>query len=294
MIKKMKLSMFAAVFFFVAMSLSAMTAVQDPDSLWYPDRVVIDHECTEAELNSIRYIMVSVNGVESDLISPYEQSVTIGGTDAPLWPESDYTVLLEGFDGKDAKVSEVSCSARTGSWAGDYKWVNPTDDNNKGRCKSIYVTAVLSNDKTQGGPYYDLYDIQSVSGKDQELRFFPIDGIRDSYSYHDYDEASDLGVVYRSNASKFNKTSLTPAKWIISEMVVTAARYRSSVNSKAFMFTVNTTTDYWFRINEDSNQRELVFVLDGDGLCKTGMFFNPAPPAEGKAYYVLSEVKASN
>lgn len=267
--------------------LYALSVVQDPNATWYPERVVLKVDCSASEKKTISYMVVDIDGEEIDVIGPYDRFIVIGGSARPLWPDTSYNVEIVAFDDQEKEIDRASVLATTGTWAGVYRWDNPSDEDNRGRCTSITVKAVLSDDLKQSGRFYELYDLQNDGN---ELRFFPIDGIRDYYSWHDYDEDSLLGLVYRKNAEKFNKTSFTPSRWIVSSIEISPVWYASKVKTYAIMFTVNTVTNYNFRINESSQSRELVFVLDGDGLCKMGMFFNPVPPPEGKAYYVLSEI----
>lgn len=276
--------------FSLAFPLAAFTAVRSPDEAWYPERLVIDLETSTEEKHTISYISAYLGTEELTLCSPYDSQILIGGPDEPLWPETEYQLTFVAFDKTDREISRTTLCATTGSWAGTYRWDNPTDRDNKGRCTSIVVQARPGDETDFGSHYYRLFDIR----EDSEYCFFPIDE-KDGdgkYRIHRFDEDSERGETYRQNAERFNTTAFTPSQWQVMSLDVGPTTYKTFVESKAIMvFTVHTENTYIFRINEGTRKKELLFVLDGDGLCKMGLFFNPAPPEEGKSVFVLECVE---
>lgn len=208
------------------------------------------------------------------------------GADAPLWPEQKYEVKVVLLN-KDKEVTNITKTFETDTWAGLYAWYNPTNKDNKGKAKELIITVKKAEDSSQGGTYYQLLDTR---GSDL-YRVFPLEDINkdQEYSWHDYDEDSTLAMGYRLNAERFNTTSIKPSRFRVEELTVSAASYSAKIKSKSGIFSVTTDFDFNFRYNEETKQKELMFVQGGDSIVKTALFSNPQPPKEGKYVFILTQ-----
>ncbi len=175
----------------------------------------------------------------------------------------------------------------SGEWNGVYKWVNPTNKTNKGKCTEI-VFEVKEVELDNGAPAFEVWDISDLSNP---RRMFPIEiEPSNGYQWHDWNENSTVADNYRTNAGKFNTTSAKPSKWRVKSIVRDDRSGSCIVETTAtfiFTVTVNTENHFNLRYNSSKGRMELAFIMDGDGLASTGLFYNPAPGAEGKKVFPL-------
>lgn len=173
------------------------------------------------------------------------------------------------------------------SWEGTYQWINPTNKNNDGKCTEItfVVKEVTLEDGTNS---FEVWELMSDSTL---RRLFPVEDMPEGgYSWHKWDEDSLIAENYRANAVKFNTTSYTPSKWRVRETIQGELTGSCKVETKAFIFTVNTTSTFTLRYNSQTGIQELAYMTDGDSLASMGLFFNPAPGEEGKKVFVLTKI----
>lgn len=206
---------------------------------------------------------------------------TFGNYTNALWPDSYYNIEIQAINSSGKVIDRISKKCRTTSWAGTYVWTNPTTKDNKGKCKQL----VFEVEKIESFyPNTVVYSIKSEQGI-----IFPLinsDGIE---IWHDWNEDSNIGYIYRSFANVFNTTSFNPDSWCITKMNVGPNYYRVEVHSKIFFLTVTTVTNFIFRYNKETNTNELLFFLSGDGLAKTGIFKNPNPNRESDEVFILTK-----
>ena len=97
--------------------------------------------------------------------------------------------------------------------------------------------------------------------------------------------------AYRWNASKWNKTSLSPSYWRPERVVLDGDSVSSYVYSRAMGMDLTTKTSFAFRTVD--GKKELVFTNVGEGQGATfvnvGLFTNPHPSVGLDKYsFVLS------
>jgi len=175
----------------------------------------------------------------------------------------------------------------TGAWNGIYKWENPTKKTNNGKCTEIVfkVVEVLLED----GEF--AFEVWDCSNSNNLRRMFPIETMPfNGFKWHTWNEDSTVADNYRANAYKFNTTSYTPSKWRVKSLTRDGLSGVCIVETKAFIFTVNTENHFTLRYNEKENVMELAFTMDGDSIASMGLFYNPAPSDEGKKVFVLTKI----
>ena len=173
------------------------------------------------------------------------------------------------------------------SWEGTYQWINTTEKNNKGKCTEItfQVKEVQLEDGSKSSEVWELMSDSVL------VRLFPVeDASEEGYSWHKWDEDSTIAENYRLNAEKFNTTSYTPSKWRVKETTRGELYGTCKVETKAFIFTVNTISSFELRYNSETGVQELLYKTEGDSLAKMGLFFNPNPGEEGKEVFVLTKI----
>ena len=179
----------------------------------------------------------------------------------------------------------------TGEWNGIYKWVNPTNKTNNGKCTEI-VFEVKEVELGDGVQAFEVYDLSDPSNP---RRMFPIEiEPEGGYQWHDWNEDSVIAENYRANAGKFNTTSIKPSKWRVESLVRDGLSGSCTVKTSAtFVFPISVNTDNHFKLryNSSRGRMELAFIMDGDGLASTGLFYNPAPGKEGKKVFVLEKME---
>ena len=175
----------------------------------------------------------------------------------------------------------------TESWAGTYQWINPTNKDNDGKCTEI--TFVVKEITLADGT--DSFEVWELMSDSTLRRLFPVeDATEEGYSWHKWDEDSLVAENYRANAEKFNTTSYTPSKWKVKETVQEELYGSCKVQTKALIFTINTTSSFQLRYNSETGKQELLYKTIGDSLAKMGLFFNPEPGEEGKEVFVLTKL----
>ena len=184
-------------------------------------------------------------------------------------------------------VYEPGPELGSGEWNGIYKWANPTNKTNNGKCTEI-VFEVKEVELGDGELSFEVYDLSNPSSP---RRMFPIElEPEGGYQWHDWNENSVIADNYRFNAGKFNTTSAKPSKWRVKSLTRVDRSGSCIVETTAtfiFTVTVNTTNHFNLRYNSSKGRMELAFIMDGDGLASTGLFYNPAPGAEGKKVFPL-------
>lgn len=180
-------------------------------------------------------------------------------------------------------VYEPGPELGSGEWNGIYKWVNPTNKTNNGKCTEI-VFEVKEVELGDGELSFEVYDLSNPSSP---RRMFPIElEPEGGYQWHDWNENSVIADNYRFNAGKFNTTSITPSKWKVKLLVRDGHTGSCIVESKAGL-AVKTENSFKLRYNSSKGRMELAFTMDGSGVASWGLFYNPAPGAEGKKVFPL-------
>ena len=174
-----------------------------------------------------------------------------------------------------------------GDWNGVYRWSNPTNRTNDGKCTEI-VFKVVEVTLPDGSEAFEVWDYTDPSN---QRRMFPVDEpVAGKYVWHEWDEDSVVADNYRFNAGKFNTTSITPSKWRVKSLGRNGHLGTCVVESKAGL-TVTTENRFGLRYNSQTGIMELAFFMNGNGVASWGLFYNPAPGREGKKVFVLEKVE---
>lgn len=203
---------------------------------------------------------------------------------------ASYVSCIDAGDSYNVGGNDIYTSGPelgSGEWNGIYKWVNPTNKTNKGKCTEI-VFEVREVELEDGEPAFEVWDLSEPT---KPRRMFPIEIMPEGgFQWHDWNEDSTVADNYRANAGKFNTTSAKPSKWRVKTLVRNDRSGSCAVETTAtfiFTITVNTKNHFNLRYNSSQGRMELAFIMDGDGLASTGLFYNPAPSEEGKKVFPL-------
>lgn len=195
----------------------------------------------------------------------------------------EYKVSWAARDGENNNLDVSIQKCRTLSWDGEYRWVNTSDDDNRGKMKTLTMR-VKSAYNPEYGQYPEIYVLRD--GK--EYRFFPIfNPGEEKGSWIEWDDDSYYAESYRKCAELINRSPVNPSRWKLNSMRISPSEVFFSVSSKAFGFTADTDSSIRFFYN-DEGERCLEYRMDGDSLFMKIAFMNPV---DGSPVYVLEEVK---
>lgn len=194
---------------------------------------------------------------------------TFSYTAVNLDQDSAYRIIVGARDEENNTLDAEAVEVETDSFSGVYKWVNKTDDDNKGRLREITYIARLKT-----SPKYGQYMEISIPYGDDELVIFPLQSLEDStWPWIDYDDDGNTALAYRLNCERFNTSSLKPGRFRVSRISITPETASVEIQSSAFGFKVTTTSNYDFSMREDGVY--LVYKTSGSGLVESALFRNP-------------------
>ena len=194
---------------------------------------------------------------------------TFSYTAVNLDQDSAYRIIVGARDEENNTLDAGAVEVETDSFSGVYKWVNRTDDDNKGRLREITYIARLRT-----SPKYGQYMEISIPYGDDELVIFPLQSLEDStWPWIDYDDDGKTALAYRLNCERFNTSSLKPGRFRVSRISITPESASVEIQSSAFGFKVTTTSSYDFSMREDGVY--LVYRTSGSGLVESALFRNP-------------------
>ena len=169
------------------------------------------------------------------------------------------------------------------SWDGEYRWVNTSDDDNRGKMKTLTMRVKSAYDPKYG-QYPEIYVVRD--GK--EYRFFPIfNPGEEKGGWIEWDDDSYYAESYRKCAELINSSLINPSRWKLNSMRISPSEVFLYVSSKAFGLTADTDSTIRFFYNDDG-RRCLEYRMDGDSLFRKIAFMNPV---DGSPVYVLEEVE---
>jgi len=195
-------------------------------------------------------------------------SCTVGGNANPLLSNHRYQVIVASRDASDRTLDASQVTVETTSWSGSYRWSNPTDNTNKGRCVMLHYVV----EDVPGGQMIIKSELPGLGL--QVISPAEVIG-----SWVDYDDPS--AEVYRANGLMFNTTSAKPSRFLVSSVTQDATGVQVEVKSKALGMTFTTQSFYQFIITKEG-KRACVFWTTGSGLAATGIFNNPEKGSDGK------------
>lgn len=203
------------------------------------------------------------------------RSYTIAGLDS----DKSYQIALAARDNSNNTLSSIWLDGKTTSWDGVYLWTNKTDDNNKGKVKELRMRIAHVNDDLYG-QYNEVYLYYNGS----ELKIFPLFPFdsEDAKVWHKYKEDSIGGKSYRSNASLFNTSSMSPSKWRISKIVIDRDSTYAYIQTSALSFIFDTVSSY--SLYEKDGKKFMEFKTESEqNIVNNALFKNPNP-GEGDAF----------
>lgn len=227
-------------------------------------------------------------------------SLTYGGNSSPLISNTGYTIKVIATTQTNLQFTGTTV-VTTGSWAGVYRWVNPSDTTGN-RANFVVTVETVDPSVKSSYPYYvriNKNDVAYVS-PDGDYRIMPlIDPAVDTDVPTDFipytDDSTDYEKAYRWNEAKWNTTTMHPDKWKIKTAPTADAMkkniFTTVVNTVALGMTLSTTTTFEFRMYNGTPQ--LLFTNKGSGFATLGLYQNPAPntaAGEGKNTFALKFV----
>ena len=195
----------------------------------------------------------------------------------------EYKVSWAARNGENNNLDVSIQNCRTLSWDGEYRWVNTSDDDNRGKMKTLTMRVKSAYDPGYG-QYPEIYVVRD--GK--EYRFFPIfNPGEEKGGWIEWDDDSYYAESYRKCAELINSSLINPSRWKLNSMRISPSEVFLSVSSKAFGLTADTDSTIRFFYN-DEGRRCLEYRMDGDSLFRKIAFMNPV---DGSPVYVLEEVE---
>lgn len=253
---------------------------------WAPVAGASWYDFYEGDVGSERFLV----RLAADALAPDADGLltwTVGGNDAPLYPETDYRIVFAARGDNDSPLVADALQVRTGSWSGVYRWSNPTSDDNGGRVRDITITVKRGSDIAGFPVYYEMYGDfprEGVSSLQKVFPLLPLDS--GSFGWISYGDQTPAAVAYRLNAEKFNKTSFKPRQWRIRSIKIGPKQYVTEIVTKALGFEVTTVSTYAFVVDEHDDLA-LYFQNRGSGIASVGLFFNPE---DGGSPFILRKI----
>ena len=202
-----------------------------------------------------------------------------GYTADHLFSDTEYSfcIAARSADNQDLEVQWLS--VETTSWDGVYEWINKTDEDNKGKLRSLRFRLHTMIDPVYG-QYYETFLLTDDGNEYRIFPLFPFDSDI-SGKWIDYDDQSPAGIAYKINAERFNKSSFTPSRWRVDRIEIDSDSTSAYIQTSAFGITVMTITSY--RLYMEDGRAMMEFETTGSGIAGAVIFKNPNP-GEGDAF----------
>lgn len=230
-------------------------------------------ELSWSAINGAAFYDVYVNGEPFARLDGKLTTGHAGSNEKPLFSNKEYEVIVAARDAANGNLDAVRLTVRTSSWSGSYVWDNPTDKDNKGKCRHLHY--VLE----------DTPNAMLIKSELPELGLKTISPMPINTDWVDYND--DGALTYRANGKLFNTTNFTPSKFMVTEVIQDASGVTDVVKTKAVGMTFTTKTFYKLVVTEDG-KRAVRFQTVGSGLAATGIFGNPEKGSDG-AFTLVEE-----
>lgn len=207
-----------------------------------------------------------------------QHSQRLGSNEESLQSNREYKLLVAARDAKNVTLAATEITARTTSWAGDYYWVNLTEDDNDGKCRLLH----LEVRDIEGS--LELYG-HFPKEPDRPLLIFPLVPFSSEYPEYSYDGQGPVELAYRTNAEVFNSTNIQPRSWRILELEEKNSSLRTKISTKVGIFSFKTESLLSFMVSE-TGEKKVLFHNTGDGLASSGIFRSPNPGEDGVFVFV--------
>lgn len=193
-----------------------------------------------------------------------------------LLADHAYQVAVAARDGGNRDLEAWFAEVRTGSWDGEYLWVNPTDEDNHGLVKELRMRV-----ETDYDPVYGQYYRLSIVRDGVPYQFFPLyplGGLAPQWT--SYKDDSIQAEVYRKCSELINTSRmLKPSSWRVGRIELQKNGFVFTVVSRAFGIKVETVNTFSFRL--ENGVRKLDYRVGGDDLFMSIAFVNPEPGSDG-------------
>lgn len=233
----------------------------------------------------------------ADYYDIYKDDAFVVRLDANAISDSSYTVeklpsntsfvfKIAARKKDNSTLAAARFDARTSSWDGTYKWVNETDNNNKGKMKSLTLRAETKVDPVYG-QFIELYYVPE--DKSAEYKIFPLFSFDDkaAFEWHKYKDNSVAGVSYRTNAELFNTSNFKPGKWKVYSIVIDSNGATAYIQTSALGMEFLTTTVFEFYL--EGSDMKLSLDTTGDQKIVDNYLFKNPNPGQGDAF-ILNKI----
>lgn len=199
----------------------------------------------------------------------------LGSNEYPLPSATSFVCAVAARDNNDVLGYAIQMF-KTKSWSGRYQWINLTNRDNGGRCRNLLLEV---DDSTSSFVITGIFD--------RRCQLFPMveeQRVGLSLSYHG---GSEEEVSYRTNATVFNTTGITPKSWKVLRSECGISHCTTTIQTRVGLISATTVSTYSFFIDE-AGKRRIRFETKGEGLADKGMFKSPNPGEEGA--YIFTEI----
>jgi hypothetical protein len=198
-------------------------------------------------------------------------STSIGSNEDPLASCGEYQVIVAARDGKNNTLSFVQLPFSTTSWEGRYRWINPTEKDNDGKCRELRLVVL---DEGKGVRIFGDFDDCGL------VLLFPLFDFASNYPTVGYWDENPIAVAYRKNATVFNTTSFFPESWKIKRMETTVSSVSTVVETIVSGMRFSTESTFRFQVSSDG-KKQVVLSNRGKGIASWGMFGCPEKDSGG-------------
>ncbi|HKL58240.1 MAG TPA: hypothetical protein VJ854_07545 [Sphaerochaeta sp.] len=200
-------------------------------------------------------------------------SQRLGSNKESLESNREFQAIVAARSAANETLGATQIPVRTTSWAGHYFWENFTEDDNRGRCKSMHLEIRDGQDSLEVYGYFP-------DQPDKALKLFPLVPFSEEYPQFEYHGSGEVESAYRTNATMLNTKNIEPKSWQILEMEAKSGSLRTKISTKVGIFSFKTESLITFEVS-DVGEKRVLFHNTGDGLASSGIFTSPNPGENG-------------
>ena len=221
--------------------------------------------------------------------------ISISGLSSKTKYEAEITIITSDNESCTFKIP-----FETDSFAGKYRWTNPSSSSSGPADFIIDVQDAPGNSSYQYYVFIDPDDSDNKDKKANTYRVLPLidskETVTDRINFKSTGEYADENTSYEWNYKKWATMSASINYWYPCAMkkangsyIVNSdmpnLNYRDYVltnvttNATAVFVSTDATTKTSWTFRENNGQPEVIFRNEGEGLAALGMFKNPSPPA---------------
>ncbi len=219
------------------------------------------------EVEGAEYYDLYLN--KEPMVQTKETKVVLGSNDRPLTSHTHYEVLIAARKQDVRELAVERALVKTPGWEGRYRWVNLSEEDNKGKCRQLdYLVSYEEGSYVIHGLFekpYQLYPLVSAHRMGEHIP---------------YEGDSPHQIAYRLNAEIFNTTNFKPKSWSVERIDYSDDRVLVEIETKVGMMRFSTISTYRFVLSSNGKQ-QLHFETKGSGIASWGLFENPNPGDAG-------------